>query len=231
MTKPTDIAAAINLFLSRNIGVELRKTGSPFLMSRHATRFLYFVKRYYDSFGLNSSIVECGIGHGWGLLAWLYLTREIGPERQIFGFDTFTGFPDIHEKDGDIESIGKGPGYLAVSEKEVREYLWRSGFELVEVDKRVHLVPGDVRETLPAWRDRIGPISILNIDLDLYAGYVATLATLYEKVEAGGVIMFDEYADTKFPGPKRAINEFFGDEISAVRYDEPAGKYYMIKPS
>ena len=123
MTKPTDIAAAINLFLSRNIGVELRKTGGPFLMSGNATRFLYFVKRYYDSFGLNGNIVECGVGSGRGVLAWLYLTREIGPERQIFGFDTFTGYPDIHEKDGDLESLGKGPGYLAVPEKKVRNYL------------------------------------------------------------------------------------------------------------
>ena len=98
--------------------------------------------------------------------------------------------------------------------------------------ERIRLVPGRVEQTLADYAG--GPIALLHIDLDLYEGYKATLGTLYDKVAPGGFVLFDEYLDhlsvDKWPGPKRAITEFFGDDVAKIRHDPIADKYYWVKP-
>ena len=93
-------------------------------------------------------------------------------------------------------------------------------------------MPGRVEQTLADYAG--GPIALLHIDLDLYDGYKATLGTLYDKVVPGGLVLFDEYLDPrsvdKWPGPKRAITEFFGDDVAKIRHDPVYGKYYWVKP-
>ena len=52
---------------------------------------------------------------------------------------------------------------------------------------------------------------MLHLDCDLYESYKISLTNLYDKVVAGGIIMFDEYDDQRWPGARRAIDEFFMD--------------------
>ena len=73
----------------------------------------------------------------------------------------------------------------------------------------------------------------IHIDLDLYEGYRDTLEHLYKHVVPGGVVLFDEYIDAisteKWPGPKRAIREFLGDEVDRIQRDPVIDKYYLEK--
>jgi len=59
------------------------------------------------------------------------------------------------------------------------------------------------------------------------------LEELYPKVVPGGIILFDEYdkdADlVKWPGAKRAVDEFFGNEVKKIRIDPNTGYAYLIK--
>ena len=74
--------------------------------------------------------------------------------------------------------------------------------------------------------------SALHADADLYASYKDILENLYHWVVPGGVIVLDEYMNTwenaKFPGARKAIDEFFQDRERVVR-DEIYGKFYVVK--
>src|ERR1700712_2815558 len=51
---------------------------------------------------INGSIVEGGVLHGGGTLAWAKLSSILEPTnhtRKVIGFDTFDGFPSVHDKD------------------------------------------------------------------------------------------------------------------------------------
>ena len=75
-------------------------------------------------------------------------------------------------------------------------------------------------------------IALLHIDVDLYQSYLDVLNQLFSKVISGGVIVFDEYMSEsdlkKFPGAKKAIDEFFKGR-GEIQKDSLYGKYYFIK--
>jgi hypothetical protein len=81
--------------------------------------------------------------------------------------------------------------------------------------------------TLPKYEGRI---ALLHLDCDLYESYKTALTHLYEKVAPGGVVMFDEYDDSRWPGAKIAIDEFFADKAEKPRpHGKCTWKYYVQK--
>ena len=229
MIRPADFLKK----LGRNLfGVEIERTGRPIMSTAQARRFLYFTRRYAEVRQLPGCIVEVGVARGQGIAAWLFLVLHSGDQKTIYGFDTFKGFPHFdREMDGDLDSINKGVGYLANSQDNVWKYLFRTGIKEEICKKYISLIEGDVLETIPEFANKTQEISILHIDLDLYAGYKVTLEHLYEKVVPGGIIMFDEWDfEPVYHGPAAAIKEFFGDKVNQIKSDRSANKYYFVKP-
>src|SRR4051812_17148337 len=74
---------------------------------KYATRqsiakFLTKYEIFKELLTVNGSIVECGVLHGAGLLAWAKLSSIFEPAnhvRKVIGFDTFEGFPDVGAED------------------------------------------------------------------------------------------------------------------------------------
>ena len=65
-------------------------------------RFLTKYEIYKKILHVNGSIIECGVFYGAGVLAWAKLSSILEPinhTRKIIGFDTFEGFPHLHEQD------------------------------------------------------------------------------------------------------------------------------------
>ena len=92
---------------------------------------------------------------------------------------------------------------------------------------RVHLVKGLFDKTLPTYEGRI---ALLHLDCDLYESYRVALTTLYEKVSPGGLIMFDEYKDDRWPGATKAIDDFFADKPERVQaHSKCHWKYFVRK--
>ena len=91
------------------------------------------------------------------------------------------------------------------------------------------LVKGFFNRSLSHYPPR--PIALLHIDSDLYESYRDPLTHLYRWVAPGGIVAFDEYEqEEKWPGARRAIDEFFGDRARDFRHDASSGKYYYVKP-
>lgn len=203
-------------------------------------KFLTHISIFEKIIDLPGCIVECGVFKGFSLLTFTKLVEVMCPGdtlKRVVGFDTFTGFPDLSSKDGVTnEKRGKVVGgwnadnFFPILEKVI---------ELTQKDsmiprfKRVELVRGDVRDTIPAYiKNNPGlRIALLHLDLDLYEPTLTALKYLYPLVVVGGVVLLDEYGMDGFPGESAAFDEYFGDHRPVLKkfpfISTPGG--YFIK--
>lgn len=202
---------------------------SPFLprIYRGALdRYLYFKNMVEQVKAVPGDIVECGVSLGHGALLFTLLGEYVGVNRRYYGFDSFEGFPAPSEQDQTTPI--KGKGFWASPPEAVLKVLRDGRLSEETIQNRIHLVKGWFNETLPQYD---GKIALLHLDCDLYDSYKLALETLYDKVEPGGVIMFDEYNDQRWPGARKAINEFFADKTEKPQpHSKCNWKYFVVKP-
>ena len=201
---------------------------SPFLprVYRGALdRYLYLKDMLEKSQNIEGDIVECGVSIGHGALLFTLLSDYIGKPRTYYGFDSFEGFPNPIDKDENTPI--KGKGFWASPPEAVLKVLRDGRIDDDIIRERIHLVRGWFEETLPKYN---GNIALLHLDCDLYESYKLSLEVLYEKVQTGGVIMFDEYGDARWPGASKAIDEFFRNKPERVQpHSKCTWKYHVIK--
>ena len=201
---------------------------SPFLPRVYRgslDRYLYFLDQLGKVKALEGDIVECGVSIGHGALLFLLFGEYLGVERMYLGFDSFTGFPDPVAKDGVTPVTGKG--FWASPSETVLRVLRDGRIAEDTIRDRVRLIKGMFDETLPNYK---GKIALLHLDCDLYESYKTSLNCLYDKVVRGGIVMFDEYDDERWPGARIAIDEFFADKPEKpVPHHKCSWKYYVEK--
>jgi len=201
---------------------------SPFLprVYRGALdRYLYFKDMVERVRSVDGDIIECGVSIGHGALLFTLFSDYIETPRTYYGFDSFEGFPNPIDKDETTPITGRG--FWANPPDTVLKVLrdGRVGEEVIR--DRIRLVKGWFDKTLPQYEGRI---ALLHLDCDLYESYKLSLEMLYDKVQPGGVIMFDEYGDSRWPGATKAIDEFFSDKPETVLpHAKCHWKYHAIK--
>lgn len=139
---------------------------------------------------LEGLVLEFGVRHGHSIRH--IAGRVNGP---VFGFDSFNGLPSSwgHEPKG----------------------VYSTGGELPDVPENVTLVPGWFEETLPAFMaEHQGPLRFANVDCDIFASTVTVLEQLAPRIEAGSVLVFDEY----IVNPTWREDEFKAFQEAADRY-------------
>lgn len=147
------------------------------------------------------------------------------PTTDLYGFDSFEGFPAPNVKDGVTPITGKD--FWSNPSETVLRVLKDGRIPEATVRDRVRLVKGFFDETLPRYQ---GKIALLHLDCDLCDSYKVALANLHGKVVPGGVIMFDEYDDPRWTGAKLAIDEFFVDKPEKpLPHAKCTWKYYVEK--
>lgn len=201
---------------------------SPFLPRVYRgslDRIMYFRDQIESVANVKGDIVECGVSIGHGALLFLLLSEYLNVERTYYGFDSFEGFPDPIEKDEATPITGRD--YWANPSETVLRVLRDGRVPEDKIKNQVRLIKGWFNETLAKYD---GNIALLHLDCDLYESYKICLESLYDKVSQGGIIMFDEYLDTRWPGATKAIDGFFSDKPEHVQAHEKCHwKYYVKK--
>jgi hypothetical protein len=167
---------------------------------------------------VNGSIVECGVLHGAGLLAWAKLSSIFEPAnhvRKVIGFDTFEGFPSVAREDtktGTFVDLKKG-GLTGSNLDNVLEAV--KVYDLnrpISHIQKIELVQGDLCKTAPVYLEN-NPhlvVSLLYLDLDLYEPTKKALEVFLPRMPKGGIIAFDELNAKIFPGETIAVMEHIG---------------------
>jgi hypothetical protein len=130
-----------------------------------------------------------------------YIAKR-APKAEIDGFDSFEGLPE------------SWAGYNLTSQT-----FCEKG-RLPSVPSNVTLHSGLFKDTIPVWRGgALGPIAFLHIDCDIYSSTVDILQGVRDRLQAGTIILFDEYFN--YPGWQRHEFKAWQEFVAAnnIRYE------------
>lgn len=184
-------------------------------------------------------VCEVDVFRGRSLLATALLLREIGSEKKVIGFDSFTGFPGYDRNDeldrfaDTLHAEGRiGDDHLADVEQ---NRAWRTALLNAEANTGNISSSGAFSEApLGVLMKKIELLGLENIELvegdfaesmagssderrfcavlldcDLYRSHRDALPYVWDRLSPGGFVFLDEYYSLKFPGARIAIDEFF----------------------
>ena len=129
------------------------------------------------------------------------LLHLAAPQRPLYLFDTFQGFP---EKDLEGES-GEAADYTPehFADTSVEKVLARIG-----KSERIFIRKGYFPDTTRGLEDQ--HFALVNLDADLYKPTLAGLEFFYPRLTPGGVILVHDH-DARWPGLMQAVREFSGN--------------------
>ncbi|MEA2378916.1 MAG: O-methyltransferase [Thermoleophilaceae bacterium] len=158
---------------------------------RHATLGLA-AQRVLDE-RVEGAFAEVGVWRG----ETSSLLHRLAPERRLYLFDTFTGFPDA-----DLPPGATDARFRDTSEQAVRRRVGPS--------QNVVLRPGYVPETLVGLEDE--RFAFVLLDLDLIEPTRASLEFFYPRLSAGGYLVMHDYNNPESDWAcKRAFDAFLAD--------------------
>ncbi len=188
-----------------------------FLRSSVLAKFLYINELYQEIIRIPGIIMEFGVGWGQNIVLFESFRAIYEPydyTRKIVGFDTFTGYTSISEKDGDDPLVKEG-GY-AVGEnyldylKELLNY--HEAENTMSHIKKYELVRGDASKTITNYLDKHPEtiVSLAYFDMGLYEPTKKCLEAIIPYTTKGTIIAMDELNSFEFPGETIALKETIG---------------------
>lgn len=189
-----------------------------FATRQSIAKFLTKYEIFKQVLDVNGSIVEGGVLHGGGTLAWAKLSSILEPinhTRKIIGFDTFSGFPSVSKEDlkGGTSSHFHIGGLSGSPKEDVKKAI-----ELYDLNRplkhipKIELIEGDACET-PQQYLKDNPhlvVSILYLDVDLYEPTKSLIEAFLPRMPKGSIIAFDELNAKMFPGETLAVADSIG---------------------
>ena len=177
------------------------------------------------------AIIELGVCSGNGLMSLIHSHNILQPTyiyREFYGFDTFSGFPSVHEND------------IKCKKWEVGDFINDSYDRLNNIinihnnyyyaKTNVSLIKGDCNETIPLFLEENKHIiiSLLYLDLDLYEPTKSALKYFLPRMAKGSVIAFDELNYKQFPGETVAMLEELGIKYKFINLLNSNVNYCII---
>ena len=209
------------------------------VMRQDIARFLTRYEIFKESMPTHGNIVECGVLAGGGLLSWMHFSTILEPynyTRKVIGFDTFSGFPKIHDKDavGSSQYLNQGGlGHASTTVEELQKLIaLHDRNRPISHLHKIELVKGDATDTIPKYvKDNPSLlISLLYLDFDLYEPTLIALQNLLPRVVVGGLVVFDEINCPEYPGETTAMLEVIGaPALKRLPYDPMIS--YFVKES
>ncbi len=179
--------------------------------------FTQYLRRFHELDGLNTDrrwmmyqllrmcarvpgdTAECGVFKGAGsyLIAHMNQMHRLGRTHLIF--DSFEGLSEPEDIDGAHWSTGD----LSFSKTELEA-------NLIAFESDLEIYSGWIPDTFANLGERT--YAFVHIDVDLYAPTLASIEYFYPRLNAGGVLLCDDYGLTTCPGATQAMDEFFADK-------------------
>lgn len=206
-----------SIFLNCSDSVEIKlENFTKYVRRQHLKRFLALYEVFKLVLPVKGSVIECGVWRGFSLMAWAKLSTMLEPEnltRRIYGFDTFEGFPSVHDIDrsafkanerGELSSDSYDELFQLIKEYDADRFLGHIG--------KVELIRGDMAKTIPEFIERHQHlmVSLLFIDCDLYEPTRTALEHFLPRMPKGAIVAFDDLDNPIWPGETLAILETVG---------------------
>lgn len=207
-----------------------------FISRQTMSRILFMQELYQKIINIHGVVMEFGVRWGQNLALFETFRGMYEPfnhSRKIIGFDTFEGFPSVHNKDGNADVIALGK--LATTKK-YTNYLeqvldYHEQESPISHIKKYEIVKGNLVKTLPIYLDEHPEtiIAFAYLDVDLYEPTKKCLELIKDYVVKGSVIGFDELNYPDFPGETSAFKEVMGlDNYTLYRSVHSSASSYIV---
>jgi hypothetical protein len=200
---------------SGSFGAQWNYHFSVFAKRQVISRLLYQDFLYKKIIDVPGVILEFGVHWGATIATLINLRGIYEPynySRVIYGFDTFSGFPDVNEKDGGFSKSGDYSTTPDYEDELARILTIHESFSPIAQIKKFDLIKGDVRETLPEFLEANPHIIIAMavFDMDIYLPTKTALSLVLPHLTKGSLLVFDELNCRHFPGETQAVSEVLG---------------------
>ena len=152
--------------------------------------FKTIFKHYSERSKVEGDVVECGVWRGGFSIFLSYIFQD----KNIWVCDSYEGFQPLETAKHQYDKERHTPTYthnavgpLGISLEEVQSHFKTYG---LGDEERIKFLKGFVKDTLP--NSGIKKVALLRIDVDAYSATLETLEALYDKVQTGGYIIFDD---------------------------------------
>lgn len=206
-----------------------------FINRQDLTRILFMNDLYKKALDVHGIVVEFGVRWGQNLAlfeSFRGIYEPFNHNRKIVGFDTFDGFPAVHEKDGNRDFISEGAFSVTKGYKEYLNQIleYHEKESPISHIKKFALVEGDATEEINKYLDA-NPQTIIALayfDFDLYEPTKKCLEAIKPFLTKGSILGFDELNTPDFPGETVALKEVFGlDKFKIARSPYSSRQSYI----
>lgn len=207
-----------------------------FINRQNLSRILFMNEIYQKIVNVHGVIMEFGVRWGQNLALFSSLRGMYEPfnyNRKIIGFDTFSGFPSVNEKDGSKVTMGD---YSVTNN--YQEYLeeiltyHQNESPISHIDK-YELVVGDATKTIDEYlsNNQHTIIALAYFDFDIYEPTKICLEAILCRLTKGSILVFDELNCPQFPGETLAVMETIGLSKYAIKRSplNPLMSYVIIE--
>lgn len=215
---------------------ELLSNLGLFLSRQTLSRILFMHDLYQKIIGVHGVVMEFGVR--WGQNLALYesfrgIYEPFNYNRKIVGFDTFSGFPEVHGKDGSRVAAGDY-GVTDHYEDYLEQVLaYHESESPIAHKKKYELVKGDATRTMGQYLEAHPEtiVALAYFDFDIYLPTKKCLEAVMARVTKGSVIAFDELNCPEFPGETLAVMEVLGLSRYAIRRSplNPLCSYIVVE--
>jgi O-methyltransferase len=148
---------------------------------------------------VQGDLAECGVNVGRG--SYLMLAANPNNTKHLYGFDSFEGLSETTQDDRPRDARAKPwqARDLAVDEAMARS-------NLRAFDGRFTLLKGWIPERFDEVADK--RFSFVHVDVDLYEPTRDSIAFFWPRLNAGGLLVCDDYGSRRCPGARKAMDEF-----------------------
>lgn len=195
-------------------------------------RVLSFLQLVRESAKRNTSgsFVELGVWRGLSaFMIGKVIREELGADHKILLVDSFEGgLSGKSVQDANLVFVQDSNQIIA---EKMQFSSSRSQVESVMATfDNVEIIEGWVPDVLTQIEDGEA-IAFIHFDMDLFEPTVGALEALWGRVQPGGILVFDDYHSTQFPGVTTAVGDFVEAREGEIDlfYEVPFGSAWIVK--
>ena len=174
--------------------------------------------------GLDGDFVECGVYEGFMSAVVANYTAFETTDKTFYLYDTFEG---LNEKYSRPEDFAANPNLWNILQDQYQKPgIYEGVCERFAAYDNVKVIKGVVPDILLTESPR--RIAYLHIDMNAAAAELGALQVLFDRVVAGGRIVFDDYGWLLFASQKAAADDFMRRRGLMV-LELPTGQGLVIK--
>jgi hypothetical protein len=158
--------------------------------------------------------VECGVWRGFCSAVLVDYLDFAKLDRTFYLYDTFAGIPPEYDTERHDSPLFRENG------------LYESVLERFSQFPNVKVVRGAVPESFTEMLPEV--VSFLHLDMNSSKSEIAALEVLFDRVVAGGIVVFDDYGWLGYRAQQRAEDEFMHERGHRI-LELPSGQGLLIK--